>query len=175
MTAMATVRYLAALLLLAGCHDPLTEVVLVIDSDLKVSAEVDTIHVSVDDLTLSEGLGTFPVSLGVLSQGMRNAFSLHVGLSHSPASQTFVVARSATGIRFVDGETMMLRLKLSSACACAGTNCPDPTGIRDCQDLASPPLEPFDPAVAPHESSGQLRAIPSGEGCTPGRESGPCP
>src|SRR5437867_9186699 len=57
-----TVPCLAALLLLAGCHDPLTEILLVIDSDLKVSTEGDSIAVRVDDVSLSKRLGPRPLS-----------------------------------------------------------------------------------------------------------------
>jgi len=46
-------------------------------------------------------------------------------------------------------------LQLPAACACDGTNCPNPGTLRDCDDLVSPPLEAFDPLLAP-----QVRAVP---------------
>jgi hypothetical protein len=146
--------WLCALLALAGCQDPLTEVVVVIDSDLQVPGDVDSVQFRVDDTQFFDNLERFPASIGVVSQGTRTAFSFHVTLGRVYPPQNPVISRSATGIRFVEGETMMLVVKLPAACACVGTNCPNPGAFPDCDNLVSPPLEPFDPAVAPVSQGG---------------------
>jgi len=153
------------LLAVAGCHDPVTEVVLVLESDLVLPNDADTLQVAtiagpsapaVNDFnvftTQASLFGVaFPLSIG-FSSGGTQSFSLTVQLLRAAAgTQTIVVSRSITNIRFVAQETMMLVVPLFRACACQGTSCPNP-GDPDCDNLASPALEPFDPAVAPPNS-----------------------
>ena len=78
---------LLALLVLAGCQAPLTEVMVVVDSNLSAPTTVDFIQVSVDDTTFGTPLERFPASLGIVSQGMKGAFSFQVGLSRSRRSR----------------------------------------------------------------------------------------
>ena len=69
----------------------------------------------------------------------------------------------------------MLVLNVPAACACDGTNCPNPGTVPGCDDLVNPPLEPFDPDLVPPGNSGRVRGIVPGGGCTSGREIVGCP
>lgn len=140
---------LLALLLLGGCQEPITEVVLVIDSDLAVPAAVDGVQLTVNGMISSPPLLVLPSSLGIVSNGMTEAFSAAVQLMRFEAAQPIVVSRSVSGVRFVDGKTMMLVLRLDAACACDGTSCPNPGVDPDCDNVVNPTLVPFDPDVAP--------------------------
>jgi hypothetical protein len=149
---------------LAGCHDPLTEVVLVVQSDLEVAAETDGVFVFASDgpfapdsraAGLSSGgplAGDFPLSLGINSAGGTSTFSITVellkGFSSLQPAPLIVVNRTVTDIRFVDQQTMMLVLPLLRACACQGTSCPAP-GNPLCDNIDKPALQPFDPTIAP--------------------------
>jgi hypothetical protein len=148
-------------LLLAGCNDDLTQVVLVVQSDLMVPSEVDGV-----DITSIEGAfappvgpflsfggtpGSFPLSVGFQSGGATRSFSTVVRLFRGvfqSSSPTLVISRTVTDVRFVEGQTMMLVFPLNRVCACDGTTCPD-LGNPDCDNLDAPELLPFDPAIAP--------------------------
>jgi hypothetical protein len=69
------------------------------------------------------------------------------------APEEILLRRRINGIAFVKGETRMLVVPLSKACACQGTTCPNP-GNPLCDDIVNPDTEPFDPARAPPSSSG---------------------
>ena len=68
------------------------------------------------------------------------------GAAGSPPS--LIVSRSITDIAFSTGRQMILVVPMLRACACQGTSCPGP-GNPDCDDIAAPSLQPFDPAAAP--------------------------
>jgi hypothetical protein len=155
-----------SLLAVAGCHDPVTEVVLVLESDVVVPLEADMLQLATiagpsapvlndfNAVTTQDPLfsGAFPLSMGFGSAGATRAFSVTVQLLRNAAfPATIVVSRTITNIRFVDQQTMMLTVPLFRACACQGTSCPNP-GDPDCDNLASPALQPFDPALAPPSS-----------------------
>ena len=159
-------RFVSSLCLLAavaGCHDPLTQVVIVFQSDLDTPNDADGIQMIAAEGALAPGgsgpvfgsagplPGTFPLSVGVTSAGATASFSFTVELlagfnNNQPPS--IVVNRTVTDIRFVDEQTMMLVLPLLRVCACQGTSCPNP-GNPLCDNVDKPTLQPFDPAIAP--------------------------
>jgi len=153
-----------ALLLLAGCRADLTEVALVVQSDLQVPADVEAMDVASVDGPFAPpvnpffgGTGVpltpFPLSVAFASGGKTASFSVTVRLFRAVTTGTpvLVVSRTVTDIRFVSGQTMMLVLPMNRACACQGTSCPSP-GDPECDNIEQPTLEPFDPAVAPPSS-----------------------
>jgi hypothetical protein len=160
------------LVALAGCHAPVTEVVVVIDTDLSTPAEADMLEVEItssqsttnqtfavsrdmDAGVISRGnLPTFPATIGVVPGASGVApFSITATLLRANAEtnlEEIVVARKATDVQFVQGQTRTLVLTLLRACACKGTNCPNPSTTPPCGDLVSPTLTPFDPQHIPH-------------------------
>jgi hypothetical protein len=160
-----SVPLLSLLSVLTGCRDDLTQVVVVLQSDLVVPTETDGIQTRVTDGPFAPdpgGFGAgffgggpltsgFPLSFGVNSGGQSSSFSFNVQLtkgSNSGLPQLIVVNRTITDVRFVDEKTMMLVIPMMRACACAGTSCPGP-GDPLCDAIDRPTLEPFDPEVAP--------------------------
>lgn len=148
-----------ALAFAAGCND-LTQVVLVVESDLEAPEDVDGF-----DLIFTPGpiapvpgqffgsnqLQDFPLSVGFESQSVTASFSIVARLfkfSQAATEHLLVVTRTVSDVRFVDGETRMLVLTLPRACACEGTSCPLP-GNPACDNLINPTLQAFDPNVAP--------------------------
>jgi hypothetical protein len=167
---------LLAAFLLAGCHDPLTQVVLVVQSDLRPPTEVDGM-----DVTAVEGpyapivnsffngtgipLGQFPLSVGFSSQGATDSFSIVVRMFRGTTqvvNPAIVVSRTVTDIHFVDRETRMFVLPMLKACACQGSTCPAPGTNPDCDNLDNPPVVPFDPAVAPPSTGKRGQVIVGG-------------
>ena len=162
MTARAKAGLVLSLALMSatGC-DELTEVVLVVQSDLAVPAEVDLLDLSMEPGPIaplptapftfpSPPISAFPLSVGFASRGETTSFSFVArlfigGLSGQPQ---IVVSRTVSDVRFARGETRMLVLTLPRDCACEGTSCPLP-GNPACDNLRNPTLEPFDPDVAP--------------------------
>ena len=160
-------------LLLAGCRRDVTEVALVVQSDLAVPTDVEAMDVASvagpfappanGFFGAGQTLAPFPLSVGFESGGMTNTFSVTVRLfkgatSPSPA---VVVSRTVTDIRFVSEQRMMLVLPMNRACACQGTSCPSP-GDPECDNIDHPALQPFDSAVAPPSST--LGGIDTGMG-----------
>jgi len=157
----------------AGCRDSLTQVVVVLQSDLLVPTETDGIQTTVIDgpLPPSPGFGFgsgfltgFPLSFGVTSGGTTSSFSFIVQLmrgANTGVMPSIVVSRTVSDVRFADEQTMMLVVPLLRACACQGTSCPSP-GNPMCDALVHPALLPFDPAVAPPSMSGNNGVVFSG-------------
>jgi hypothetical protein len=171
---LAVTRLLLPLLVLAGCQDDLTQVVLVVQSDLSVPSDVDGMDVSAIEGSFEppvnaffnqfgQTLPPFPLSVGFQSGGKTRNFSAVVRLLRNAfsATPTLVMSRIVTDVRFVDQQTMMLLFPMNRACACQGTSCPSP-GNPDCDNMDNPELLPFDPAVAP--PSTMMGAIPGGSG-----------
>jgi len=168
---LAVTRLLLPLLVLAGCHDELTQVVMVVESDLSVPSDVDGMDVFTIEGPFAPPVGPFfnpsgqslppfPLSVGFQSGGATRSFSAVVRLVRGAfTSPTLVVSRAVTDVRFVDQQTMMLVFPLMRACACQGTSCPSP-GNPECDNMDNPELSPFDPAVAP--PSTMMGAIPGG-------------
>jgi len=166
MNAARVCRTIVALssLALAGCRDDLTEVALVVESDLQVPSEVDGMDVASIDGGFAPQLNSFffgsgvpltpfPLSVGFASGGITTSFSITVRLfadSFQGTTPGLVMSRTVTDIRFVPGRTMMLVLPMNRVCACQGTSCPsDPA----CDNITRPTLVPFDPTVAPPSST----------------------
>jgi len=160
----------AATPMLAGCHDDFTQVALVIQSDLQVPADVDAMDVGaipgssappVNQFFGPAGaIGPFPLSVGFESGGSTPNFSITVRLFRGVgtlAQPTLVVSRTVTDIRFVADRSMMLVLPMNRECACVGTTCPS-AGNPNCDNLAAPTLQPFDPEVAPPSSTMNIGA-----------------
>jgi hypothetical protein len=153
----------APLLLLGGCQRDLTQVVLVIQSDLQVPTDVETLDVTSAPGAFSppaslfpintETLPPFPLSVGFESGGQTASFSVTARLFRgvSTGNPFLVISRTVTDIHFVPDETMMLVLAMNRECACQGTSCPSP-GNPACDNIVHPELQPFDPAVAPPSS-----------------------
>jgi hypothetical protein len=147
------------LALLAGCHDPITEVLLVVTSDLAIPTDVDFASISavpgssagVGDVRgpmFGVPVGQFPISMGVQAS-QTEVFSARVQLFLSANPIAVVVSRNVTAVRFVHGEVRMLVVPMKRACACQGTSCPLPGTNPDCDDLESPQTVPLDPKIAP--------------------------
>jgi hypothetical protein len=179
------VSSLSLMAVLAGCHDPLTQVVVVLQSDLDVPAETDGIVIIGSEGRFapdnnaasvhSEGqlFVGFPLSVGVNSAGGTSTFSMTVqllqGLSNVlQTAPLIVVNRTVTDIRFVDQQTMMLVLPLLRVCACQGTSCPNP-GNPACDNIERPALQPFDPTVAPPSTMMSVNGITAFPIAPPGR------
>jgi hypothetical protein len=162
---------LAAIGLAAGCERSATEVVLVIDTDLSLPDQADTLSVRIASASFNQGLEfgpgnlaagymtlpSFPTSLGILPHaGEADApFDVTVALETTRgamASTQPIVQRSATGVHFVEGQTRLLFIALPRSCACAGTQCPSPLSSPQCADLVAPVLSAFDPAHLPRVS-----------------------
>jgi hypothetical protein len=170
-----------ALLGFAGCHGPVTEVVVVVDTDLSLPAEADTLELHVATQSLdrayvygaasaaattgasAQPLPAFPATLGLLPASPLDApFSVTASLAFAPAAgspRRLVVSRTASGVRFVSGERRVLFVSLLRACACAGGSCPDVAGPPACADVTNPSLPAFDPAHLP-------RVLPADGGST---------
>ena len=163
-TALALLPLLSLLpLSLAGCRPDITQVALVVESDLEVPADVEAIDVASvagpfappasPFFNTGQVPTPFPLSVGFESGGGTTTFSITVRLfkgvtSPSPA---LVVSRTVTDIRFLPGQTMMFVLPMNRACACQGTSCPS-AGNPECDNIDHPALQPFDAAIAPLSS-----------------------
>jgi hypothetical protein len=144
----------------AGCQDDLTEVLMIVDSDLSLS-RADAVGFSAQpgfgspppngNCGFPSPIGGFPVSMAFVSEGSTTMFSVRVvfvkGVNVFP--QEVVMSRVFSGIRFSPGELRMLRVSMTAVCACDGTSCPNPGTNPACDDVMSPATVPFDPLVAP--------------------------
>jgi hypothetical protein len=86
-------------------------------------------------------------------------FDLVVSLLQGSPTQVLVARRTASGVRFVRGQTLQIFFSFPRECACAGTSCPNAT-VPACADVVSPTLTLFDPQHLP-------RLTPSDGGATP--------
>jgi hypothetical protein len=172
-TAAAVALLLA--LAVAGCRDDLTQVVLVIESDLSIPSDVDGIDVlsspgpfapSIPSFFEGNGiqLQTFPMSVGFVTSGSTSTFSFAVRFFHGVfQGQTpmLVMSRTVTDVRFVDQTTMMLELQMLRVCACSGSTCPSP-GNPACDNIDRPALVPFDPTIAPRSTNMSVPGVGGG-------------
>jgi len=124
----------AVLCATACSQSPVTEIVVVVDSDIAVPAELDEVTILVDgavggtrtasrDLSASRGAG-LPVTLGLVhpSGPLGPITARAVGSVHRGGVASIVVERTAR-TSFVDGRTVVLRLDLLGACS--GVTCAD--------------------------------------------------
>jgi len=141
-------------LCLIGCYDPVTEVLLVVPSDLTldISSFATVLVTPGNGLPKpADGFGSpllrLPLTASVVTAGSTASFSAEVIMGSSPfQGDRVLITRTVFGVRFEDHQTRMLILPLVSACGCHNDVCPIP-GPR-CEDLTNPPLVPFDPALA---------------------------
>jgi hypothetical protein len=161
-----SVRPRAALLAVAvasttagGCRNSVTEIVLVVDSELAVPDEIARVGVVLDGAAAGPEAGSeidydltgqaLPATLGLLPAG-DGAQPFSVEVRGERADGGIVVRMAASGVRFVGGQNLMLVLPLRRACACAQPDCPI-SSAPGCETLAAPVLPPFSPdAVPPH-------------------------
>jgi hypothetical protein len=154
---------LAALgaLLVCGCEARITEVVVVVDSELRVPVDIDAIALRVNTtgrvvpgldapLTGPDAV-SLPLTLGLRSESDA-ATSFSVVVRGLRAGGERIRAEVAT--RFVPGERRVLRIRLESACL--GVMCADGETCRDaeCRPVAVdpqflPPLSSLDLGVGP--------------------------
>jgi hypothetical protein len=152
---------IGALLALAGCHDPVTEIVLVVDTDLSAPTEVNQLDLEIDapagptrqqfDLS-ARGAATFPATVGLVPADAAGfgAIDVTVSLVNTQGGPQAlpILRRKASGVRFVRGAVRMLFISLSRTCACVGTSCPNALDAA-CADVVDPTLAPFDPSHLP--------------------------
>jgi hypothetical protein len=134
----------------AGCHDPVTEIVVVVDSDLSVPSEIDSVTIDGTGapitLDLQAGGSSLPATLGLLPTGDNPPpFALVV---QATRQGQVVVSRSAANVRFVQKESRALLVSLLRACACFTPPCAAPSAAA-CADLDAPELVPLDPHHLP--------------------------
>lgn len=116
---------LATLLLVCACDaDELTEIVVVVDSDLEVPEDLDELRIVVDATAIGGGTET---AGGMLTSPA--SFPQHLGIVHSGQGGLGPITVTATGllggipvverrarVSFVRGRTVVLRLDLVAAC-----------------------------------------------------------
>ncbi len=140
-------RILLAILALAACADPLTEVVVVTDTDLLLPADIDAVRFEIT------GSGSAPEVREALNVDA-NAMPLQFSIVHRSGSESNIsvvafgmkdgddVVRQATQFDFVRGERRYLQMFLSSACR--GVPCDTPPAITCVAGECVVPL-PFGP------------------------------
>lgn len=134
---------------LLACAQPLTEVLIVVDTDFAIPSELDAINVEVmDPIGTPRAMGPLrsqrdlPATVGVLhSGGALGPVSVEV---RGSISGVVVVQREAT-FSFVENETRILRINLLRSCrgvtCMAGLTCGE-NGCRSAQ-LSAADLEPY--------------------------------
>lgn len=148
----------------AGCAADLTEVVVVVESDLAVPTQLDEVVVEVEGAAargqravaslVGEDAAGLPLTLG-LRPGSTGAGPLSVRVAGKRAGAEFVATRVRT--RFVEGRRVLLRVVLRGACV--GVTCETGTTCREgaCAD------EFVDPATLP-SFTGTIGAFDAGPG-----------
>ncbi len=164
----AAVSLLAALSLvvLPACTPALTELVVVVDSDLAVPGALDEVLVTIEGTeaipleakTSLAGAARLPVTLGVRP---REPGSTPVRIRAIGRLAGIDRVEAQVRTRFVEGERRIVRLHLRERCA--GVRCGDDQTCSDgaCVDAFVEPgtLEPFDPARDPGAGDGGARDL----------------
>ena len=134
----------------SGCHEPVTEILLVVDSDLAVPAEIDGLTINGAGAPIQVDLNAagvaLPATLGLLPTG-DNPPPFSVSAQATRQGQV-VASRHATNVQFVHGQRRVLLLSLVRACACLAPPCAANTDPA-CADLDSPALPVLDPGHLP--------------------------
>ena len=133
----------------------MTEVVIVLESDLAIPAEVDAYDfASIDgpfapapspSFDSTRPLGAFPQTLSFWPGAQPVDFSVVVRLFkdvYHGTTPMLIASRTVTDIRFVAGQSMMLPLPIARACTCQGTSCPT-AGDPQCDNIDRPALQPY--------------------------------
>jgi hypothetical protein len=144
-----------------GCQDDITEVLLIVESDLVPNIDVNTISFAASpgggfpqQFTLCKAesfFNSFPVSTGFVSRGATTVFSTTIELSRGGGVEP-LMSRTVTGIRFVREQLRMLIVPMPASCRCMGTSCPNPDSHPECADIENPETVPFDATVAPAQA-----------------------
>jgi hypothetical protein len=134
----------------SGCQDPVTEIVLVVDSDLAVPTEIDGLTINGAGAPIAVDLKTagvvLPATLGLLPTGDNPPpFTVSAQATHQGQ---VVASRHATNVRFIHGQRRALLLSLVRACACLAPPCAANTDSL-CADLDDPALPVLDPGHLP--------------------------
>ncbi len=134
----------------SGCHEPVTEILLVVDSDLTVPTEIDGFTIegagAPIQVDLKAGGVVLPATLGLLPTG-DSPPPFTVSAQATRQGQV-VASRHATNVRFVHGQRRVLLLSLVRACACPTPPCAANTDAL-CADLDDPALPALDPGHLP--------------------------
>jgi len=145
----------------AGCQDDLTEVLIIINSDMPAGPgrRVDQVTFLSQagggspqmfvPCSFGNNINGFPVSMAFVSGGDTTVFSVTIQLVSTSNPQQPVISRTLSNIRFVPDQLRMLPLEMNAVCACDGTSCPNPGTFPECDGVNNPPTIPFDPAIAP--------------------------
>lgn len=101
--------------------DPITEIIVVVDTDLDIGVAIESVHFDVDDSAIGGDGETAdvqftsdgPATLGIVHQG--GALGPIVVTATGMLGTTSVLSRTAS-VHFSEGRVMMLRLDLLSTC-----------------------------------------------------------
>jgi len=139
---------LALGLVLSGCSEDLTELVVVIDTDYRVPDELDALRVSVegpsgaaqnDDVDLArDGAPTLPLSLYLEQEGELGPVRIDVAGTYGGSP----LVERAVETRVVEGESRMVYILLERACedvSCPGDD--ETCSGGDCVPVAVPAAE----------------------------------
>jgi hypothetical protein len=165
------VRLLAALSFLSGCSASLTEVVIVVDTDLAVPLELDRVEVEVTgpDGTVRRSAGDLrvpndlPATVGVVHRG--GSLEGFTATVEGLREQNLVVRRTAQ-FALVDGEVRLLRLDVLRRCA----STPDCGPGMTCGENGCRSIQVSIEELAPYND-----VIPRFDGAVPWIDAGPEP
>ena len=136
-----------ALTLLAGCTTSRTEVILVVDTDLRGTGGIDNLSVEVTTpagatttslATLGPGQPALPRTLGLVHEdGALGPYSVHV------VGKTGAAVRVTRDVRFTfqEGRTLMLRIDLVASCESARCGSGQTCAAGACRSIDLAPSE----------------------------------
>ncbi len=167
---MSTLRTLALglALALASCQSPLTQLVIVVDTDLGAPGEIDAIELEVVQPDgMSETLPTvltgsateLPITLGLVHRGGPLGA---IAITARGRRGTTIVLTRAIRTEFVAGQTRLVRLDLTADCE--AVSCPDQTcasGVCTSVDVPGAALPAFDGTTPPLDASDAMDAGPA--------------
>jgi hypothetical protein len=162
---------LALTALAGGCRPLVTEVIVVVDSDLDaMQADSLQIQISASAATSFGPVGfaqasvgaALPVTLGMVPAGAGNdPFAVSVS---AVRFGSVILTRNVSGVRFVHGESRVLFIPLLRRCLCQGTSCPDPRTAPECAPIHEPTLSAFDADHLPRLSDSPPAEGPASDG-----------
>lgn len=158
---MKTLPTLLALALAASCSascggdSTLTEVVIVVDSDLDVPGDIDEIFIEVtsprgelqtSSAPLGAGQPRLPRTLGMIHEGGRlGPFTVRVLARDAGGTRVSRTARFS----FEQGESRRLRVFLPASCVAVTCDTDQTCSESGCAGIDVPELEPWTGSVAP--------------------------
>jgi len=139
--------------LLGGClHDP-TEIVVVVDTDLKIGSDFEIIQFQIFGRQSVPNFvpesTTLPATLGLVPQasGPSQFDVMAVAVKLDTIGRTPVVQRRVSNIQFVPNEMRAVFIPLLRQCMCLRPNCDT---NPPCNDIVTPTLTAFDQDHIPH-------------------------